>query len=81
MKWFLVIAVFIFLFAVFMEQNSSPVPVKLFVGSPFHLSLRLIIAVSMFTGATLAVAAFVTFKMIRSKLGKGKEFEGQIVKH
>ncbi len=76
-KWVLALIAFIFLLAVFMDQNTMHVPVKLFVGEPFHIYLSLIIGASMLTGAVLTIAGIMIFKQIQSKLRK-KRSEDEI---
>ena len=43
----LYILISLFLVVVFLDQNRTPVPVKILLGNPFHLGLSLIILISM----------------------------------
>lgn len=71
-KLFLPLAAVLFLFAVFIDQNNMPVPMKLFLGSPFHMRLSLIILASMAAGAALTVMGFLIYKAIEQKIKKRK---------
>jgi uncharacterized integral membrane protein len=45
----------LFVVLVFLDQNRAPVPIKILLGSPFHLGLSLIIAVSMLVGVIMTI--------------------------
>nr|AMP41632.1 magnetosome protein Man2 [uncultured Nitrospirota bacterium] len=62
----------LFLVSVFLDQNYAPVPVKFFVGNPFHFSLSLIIIVSIFVGVLLTALSILSFNIVRDKLLKRK---------
>jgi uncharacterized integral membrane protein len=46
---------FLFMVFVFLDQNRTPVPIKILLGSPFHLGLSLIIIVSMVVGVIMTI--------------------------
>lgn len=69
-KWFLGLLIFVFLLAVFLDQNTVPVPVKLFVGGPLHLHLSIIIAASMVTGSLITVAVYLVVRQVQTKIKK-----------
>ena len=63
----------LFVFMVFMDENNTPVPMKIVFGSPFHLSLSVIIIGSMLFGAVCAFAGSFLLKKLRQKSrGNGK---------
>jgi uncharacterized integral membrane protein len=55
---YLVLVMSVFLAVVFLDQNRTPVPIKILVGQPFHLELTFIIVISM------AVAAIMTLGVV-----------------
>ncbi len=57
----------LFVFMVFMDENNTPVPMKIVFGSPFHLSLSVIIIGSMLFGAACAFAGPFIIKKMREK--------------
>lgn len=57
----------IFIFVVFMDQNSTLVPMKLILGSPFQIPLNFIIIVSMLAGAGCSFIVLLMLKKMRSK--------------
>jgi len=67
MKRFLGVLVFLFLLVIFVEQNTAPVPLKFFVGSPFYVNLSLIIGLSLLAGAALTILSVVVYKDTRLK--------------
>ncbi|MBF0564610.1 MAG: LapA family protein [Nitrospirae bacterium] len=71
-KVFLPLLSVAFLFAVFLDENYVPVPLKFFFGGPFHLHLSAIIIVSMMVGAIITLLSVFIFNNIRSKLKKMK---------
>jgi uncharacterized integral membrane protein len=64
---YLVILMLLFLAAVFLDQNRTPVPVKILIGNPFQLGLSLIIIISMVIGVIAAVG--VVYLMNKKKGG------------
>ena len=55
----------LFLVVVLIDQNWAPVPIKILLGSPFHLGLSLIIIVSMLVGVIMTMG--VVYLMNRRK--------------
>lgn len=45
----------IFLVGVFLDQNRTPVPIKVIFGNPFHLELTLIIIISMVVSSVITM--------------------------
>ncbi len=76
-KWFLFSLIIIFLVAVFMDQNTFFIPLKLFIGGPVHVHLSLVIAASMLAGAVLALAGVFLVQQFRAKIKKKREMELQ----
>ncbi|MBV6340760.1 lipopolysaccharide assembly protein LapA domain-containing protein [Candidatus Magnetobacterium casense] len=72
LKKLLVAGIILFLAAVFLDQNYVQVPVKFFVGNPFHFNLSLIIIVSVFVGVLLTAVSILGFNITRDKLLKRK---------
>ena len=52
---YLIIAMALFLVLIFLDQNRTPVPLKIIVGNPFHLELTIIVIISVAVGALLTV--------------------------
>jgi len=52
---YLIMAISLFLVIVFLDQNQNPVPIKVILGSPFHLGLSLIIVISMLLGVIMTI--------------------------
>ncbi|MBF0568265.1 LapA family protein [Candidatus Magnetominusculus dajiuhuensis] len=71
-KFFLPLIAALFLFAVFIDENTGPVPMKFFIGSPIHMRLSLIIVVSMAMGSALTIISFLIVKGIQQKIKKRK---------
>ncbi|MCG6552113.1 MAG: LapA family protein [Candidatus Magnetominusculus sp. LBB02] len=71
-KLFLPLIAALFLCAVFIDQNSSPVPMKFFIGSPIHMQLSMIIILSMAAGSALTILVYMIFKGIQQKIKKRK---------
>jgi uncharacterized integral membrane protein len=69
-KWFLALIAFIFLLAMFIDQNTVPVPIKFFMTGPFKIHLSVIIGASMLIGAMFTVICFVLFRQAQSKRRK-----------
>ena len=62
---YIIILMSIFLVGVFLDQNRTPVPIKIIFGKPFHLELTLIIIFSMVVAALMTVG--VRYLMNRRK--------------
>ena len=60
----------LFLVVVFIDQNRMPVPIKIVLGSPFHLGLSLIIVISMLVGVIMTIG--VVYLINRRKDRKDK---------
>ena len=58
---------FLFLVAVFLDQNRTPVPIKILIGNPFQLGLSLIIIISMVVGMIMTIG--VVYLMNKRKDG------------
>ncbi|MBF0343193.1 MAG: DUF1049 domain-containing protein [Nitrospirae bacterium] len=56
--------------SVFLDQNYVQVPVKFFVGNPFHFNLSLIIIISIFIGVILTALSILSFNSVRNKVLK-----------
>lgn len=69
-KWFLAFIAFLFLLAMFIDQNTVPVPVKVLMTGPFHIHLSVIIGASMLTGIVLTTIFFLFIKQAQSKRRK-----------
>lgn len=63
----------LFLVVVFLDQNNIPIPMKILVGSPIHMSLSMVIMVSMLVGAGLAFVGLLFFGKIKNKFKKNGE--------
>lgn len=59
---YLIIAISLFLVIVFLDQNRNAVPVKIILGSPFHLGLSLIIIISMLLGVIMTLGVVYLLK-------------------
>ncbi|MBF0506195.1 MAG: LapA family protein [Nitrospirae bacterium] len=57
----------LFVFIVFLDENNTPVPVKIILGSPLHMSLSVIIIGSILFGAGCAFAGLFLVKKMREK--------------
>ena len=55
---YLVILMLLFMVLVFLDQNRTPVPVKLLIGNPFQVGLSLLIIISVVIGVILAIGVF-----------------------
>lgn len=69
-KFLLPFLLVVFLLVIFLDQNNNPVPVKVILGPPVHLSLSLIIAISMTVGALLAIGLLLLIKALTHRNGK-----------
>jgi uncharacterized integral membrane protein len=47
----------LFLVIVFLDQNRNTVPIKIILGSPFHLGLSVIIIISMIVAVLMTLGA------------------------
>jgi uncharacterized integral membrane protein len=52
---YIVILMSIFLVGIFLDQNRTPVPIKIIFGNPFHLELTIIIIFSMVVAALMTI--------------------------
>ena len=64
---YLVILMSIFLAGVFLDQNRTPVPIKIIFGSPFHLELTFIIIVSMVVSSFMTIGIIYLIKRRKDK--------------
>ena len=55
----------LFLVVLFLDQNSTPVPVKIILGDPRPIGLSSIILVSVLVGVVLSVAVLSVYKSLR----------------
>jgi hypothetical protein len=62
---FFITVIFLFIGVVFLDQNSTPVPLKIVIGAPYQVNLNSIIIVSLLTGVLLTLSAYLLYKMIR----------------
>ncbi len=61
------ICLFLFLAVIFLDQNSTPVPMKIIIGNPHGIRLSLIIIVSMLIGMLLAIGGMLLIKKVQTK--------------
>ena len=73
-KTLVVVSIIIGLFLVilFLDQNSSPVPVKIILGDPRPIGLSTVILASMLVGVSISIAAFFAYRAVR-KLKENKD--------
>ena len=64
---YIVIMISIFLMGVFLDQNRTPVPIKIIFGTPFHLELTLIIIVSMAISSAITIGIVYLMKRKKDK--------------
>jgi len=57
----------LFLAVLFLDQNRSPVPVKIIFGDPYPIGLSAIIIISILTGVLLSVLGTLGYKNIRKR--------------
>jgi uncharacterized integral membrane protein len=62
---FFVTVTVLFLAALFLDQNSAPVPVKIILGNPRPIGLSTIIVISILIGVALSVAVLCLYTAIR----------------
>jgi len=62
--FFTIVAV-LFLAVLFLDQNSSPVPVKIILGDPRPIGLSTIIVASLLVGVLLSFAGLFGYKALR----------------
>jgi len=67
-KYLLYYALALFLFVVFIDENGSPVPVKLLMGSPVHINLSVIIIGSMIIGSAFTIIGFIVYRHLHTKV-------------
>lgn len=72
-KYILPALLLLFLFVVFIDENNTPVPMKIILGSPVHMPLSMIIIISMALGAGCSFAGLFLFKAIRGKMKNGRQ--------
>jgi len=59
---YIVMLISIFLMGVFLDQNRTPVPLKIIFGNPIQLELTLIIIISMVISAIMTVTVIYLLK-------------------
>jgi len=64
---YVIILMSIFLVGVFLDQNRTPVPIKIIFGKPFHLELTLIIIFGMVVAALMTVGVSYLISRKRDK--------------
>jgi uncharacterized integral membrane protein len=52
---------------VFLDQNRTPVPIKIIFGNPFHLELTLIIIISMVVSSAMTIGVIYLMKKRKDK--------------
>jgi len=62
----------LFLAVLFLDQNRSPVPLKIILGVPQPIGLSAIIIISMLTGVLLSVLGTLGYNNIRKRNIKSK---------
>jgi len=65
---YIVILMSIFLAGVFLDQNRTPVPIKIIIGNPFQIELTLIILVSMVVSSVMTIGVIYLIKRRKDKL-------------
>ena len=66
-KYILPALALLFLVVVFLDQNITPVPLKIILGSPFNLSLSTLMVISALVGAGCTLAGIYITQKIRKK--------------
>jgi uncharacterized integral membrane protein len=61
------VAIALFLVMVFLDQNRNPVPIKIILGSPFHLGLSLVIIISMVVSVIMTLGVIYLMSRKRNK--------------
>lgn len=64
---YLIMLMAFFLVVVFLDQNRTPVPIKILIGNPFHVGLSLIIIISMVVAVIITIGVVY---LINGKKGK-----------
>ncbi|MGA2332035.1 MAG: hypothetical protein ABSG75_09765 [Syntrophales bacterium] len=64
---YIIILISIFLAGVFLDQNRTPVPIKIIFGNPIQLELTLIIIVSMVVSSVMTIGVIYMIKRIKDK--------------
>ena len=64
---YLIMLMAFFLLVVFLDQNRTPVPIKILIGNPFHVGLSLIIIISMVVAVIITIGVVY---LINGKKGK-----------
>ncbi|MEI6208476.1 MAG: hypothetical protein WCP20_16995 [Desulfuromonadales bacterium] len=57
----------LFLTVLFLDQNRSPVPVKIILGNPHPIGLSIVIIISMFAGAAMTIAGLLGYIIVRRR--------------
>jgi uncharacterized integral membrane protein len=65
---YIVILMSIFLAGVFLDQNRTPVPIKIIIGNPFQIELTLIILASMVVSSVMTIGVIYLIKRRKDKL-------------
>ena len=67
---YIIILMSIFIVGVFLDQNRTPVPIKVIFGNPFHLELTLIIIMSMVVSSVMTIGVIYLIKRRRERIEK-----------
>lgn len=59
---YLIVVMLLFMVVVFLDQNRTPVPIKILIGNPFHLELSLIIVISMVVAVIVTIGVIYLMK-------------------
>ena len=61
----IILSIVLLMVIIFLDQNSSPVPVKFILGNPVPIGLSTIMVVSVLTGLVLALSGSVAVALAR----------------
>ncbi len=61
----IILSIVLLMVIIFLDQNSSPVPVKFILGNPVPIGLSTIMVVSVLTGLVLALSGSVIISIVR----------------
>mgnify|MGYP001168644211 FL=1 len=64
---YIIMLISVFLVGIFMDQNRTPVPVKIIFGNPILLELTLIIIISMVVSSVLTMSIIYLIKKNKEK--------------
>jgi len=64
---YIIMLISVFLVGIFMDQNRTPVPVKIIFGNPILLELTLIIIISMVVSSVLTMSVIYLIKKNKEK--------------